>query len=329
MKPKVLVTGESIAKKFLDQLSDAGFDVHNPTHLLGEEELAHELKDSSAYLIGGDEFASAATLKDADKLKVIAFLGMDYAAFVDGPVATAKGIPITNTPGTLTQSMVEFTLGQMIDISRHITAANNTRRSPGSYAPVKTHDLASSTIGIVGLGAIGEGLARLLRPGFGAKVNYFSRTRKTHVEDEIGIKYVELDGLLETSDFVVILVSQNDQTVGMIGEREISLMKPGSYLINTSRPAIVDAKALSAALKSDKIAGATMDMYFVEPLPEITNDPYEILELPDTNLILTPHIGSMTHEARDAMSQKSVDSIINIYNGRPDPHIVNGVEVKS
>lgn len=322
MSNKILVTGTAnVNDRFLQQLRDAGFEVDSAPDLLTEDELIARLQGVSGLLHAGDEVITPRVLDATTELKVVAVLAMGYQGYIDVETATKKNIVVTYTPNTLSISVAEATIGLMLDISRIITATNNFMKHGMPMDVRKMHQLAGKRLGIIGLGSIGTEIAKKAQRGFDMEVVYFSRTKKPTVEQELGIAYAELDEVLKTSDFVVVMVSDNPSTKNMIGERELGLMKETAYIINTARPKVIDPTALYNALKSKKIAGAAMDKYYVEPYPP-AEDPYGLLKLPDDVFISTAHIGSLTHEARDAMAQANCDSLINILAGKDDPNII-------
>jgi len=322
MSNKVLVTGASVAGRFIQKLRDAGFEVDTAQDLLSEDQLIERLRGVVGLLAGGDEFISAKVLDGAPDLKVIAALAMGYRTFVDVEAAIARNIIVTYTPNTLTKSVAEFTMGHLINIARIITASNNRMKHGIPVEIRKMHELAGKRVGIIGLGSIGTEIAKKCIRGFDMEVVYFSRTRKPEVEEELGLIYLELDELLKTSDFVVIMTSDNPTSRGMIGVRELGLMKPSAYLVNTARPEMVDPHALHDVLATGKISGVGMDTYYVDPLPSPQDDPYGLLALPDDVFVVTDHMGSLTHEARDAMAEANCTSIINILAGQEDPNLI-------
>lgn len=321
MNGRVVVTGSSVAERFLVPLSDAGLEIDMAPGDMDEAALSERLEGASAYLLGGDEFVSADALARADELKVIAFLGVGYESFVDASAAAEKGIPVTNTPGTLTQSVAEFTLGLTLNATRLLSVYIGRGFSPDAPAEEKQHDLASLRVGIVGLGAIGTRLAEMLVQGIGSEVSYFSRTRKSDEETRLGIKYLELADLASQSDVLIVMTPGNDETEGLLGKDVLGSLPDGSILVNTARPAIVDSLALSEALDAGRVSVAVFDDFYSA---EDVN--YEALAdfYPD-RLQVTRHIGSLTHEARDGMAIKCVNSILNVLKSGTDEYIVNGV----
>lgn len=317
MKNKVLVTGTSVSDELLTPLRDAGLHIENPVHLLSEDELTAELDGAVAYLLGGDEIATRRALEAAKELKVVAFLGVGYESFIDVKAAAQLGIPVTNTPGTLTDSVAEFTVGQLINANRRLTEYVNLYRSGGSGQEEKQRDLASRTVGIIGLGAIGTRIAEILRQGFNASVVYYSRTRKPETEDRLGVTYVDLHTLAESSSAIVVMTPGNDSTRGLVDSSVLSAVQPGSLLVNTARPEVVDANALHAALSDGRVGVAVVDGFY-----EGAEGAKLLADFGPDRLLVTGHIASLTTDARDGMARKAVSSILNILNSGTDEYIV-------
>jgi glyoxylate reductase len=228
---------------------------------------------------------------------------------VDIPAATARGIPVGNTPEVLTDSTADLAVALMLGISRRICEGERLVRqgewstwSPGWHLG---RDLHSSTVGIVGGGRIGTAVARRLE-GFGCELIVAGRSGPT-----------PFDELLERSDFVSLHVPLADETRGLIGEAELRAMKETAYLVNTARGPLVDQHALARALREGWIAGAALDVTDPEPLP-----PYDpLLEAP--NLLVIPHLGSATHATREAMAEIAVANLGAGLEGERMPNCVN------
>jgi glyoxylate reductase len=315
----VLVTGSSVDDRFLEPLRAAGLEVRNLTHLLSEDELGKELTTSSAYLLGGDEVATATALSETSTLKVIAFLGVGYESFIDVPAATTRGIAVTNTPGTLTNSMAEFTIGQLLNARRRLTQYTEAFMSGRHDTETKQRDLAGTSIGIVGLGTIGTRVAETLRIGFGCDVSYFSRTRKPDVEERLGVTHRPLQELAANSDALVVLTPGNAETAGLIGDAVLENIKPDSLLINTARASIVNPASLLKALESGRVSIAVLDGFYDSDVPERE----ALLALGMERLLVTGHIGSLTSDARDGMAIMAVQSILNFLTNGTDAHVLN------
>ncbi len=300
------------------------------THSDSREDLLEKVRHADAAIIGGSVF-NEEVFEVGSRLKIVARHGVGYDR-VDVKAASERKIYVTITPSPeLIGAVAEFALGLILSLAKKIPMADRYVRSE-EYArteiwyspslqkmdPSPIVNLQGRLLGIVGLGRIGREIAIKGRC-LGMKIQYFDITRNHSLEKEYGFEYVELDDLLAESDFVSVSVPLTDQTRGLIGQREISLMKPTAYLINTARGAVLDQKALHDALKKGKIAGAGLDVVEEEPLSP--SDP--ILEL--NNVIVTPHVGGASAESHRAMAIMAGEDVIRVLQGkRPDlSHLVN------
>ncbi|HZG48604.1 MAG TPA: D-glycerate dehydrogenase [Thermoleophilaceae bacterium] len=228
---------------------------------------------------------------------------------VDLEAASARGIPVGNTPEVLTESTADLALALMLALCRrvvegeaHVRAGRWDTWEPGLMLG---RDLHGTTVGIVGLGRIGRAVARRLE-GFGAEVLHTSRSGGLPLEE-----------LLERSDFVTLHCPLTPDTRGLIGERALARMKPSAYLVNAARGPVVDTAALAAALHAGEIAGAALDVTDPEPLP----GGHPLLGAP--NLLVVPHIASATHATRERMTEIAVDNLLAGLAGEPMPFSAN------
>jgi|SRR5581483_1727112 len=255
----------------------------------------------------------------APKLKVISGFGVGYD-YVDVAEATRRGILVCNTPGVLAETTADQAWALLLAAARNTVRGDRYVRSGAwqGYNPALLlgAEVHGSTIGIIGMGAIGAAVARRAK-GFGLRVLYTSRTRKPEIEAALGADYRSLDALLAESDFVSINCALTPETRGLIGARELALMKPSAILVNTARGPIVDQRALADALRRRQIAGAALDVFEREPLP--ADDP--LLEC--EHVVLAPHLGSATHATRARMSRVAAENIVAALQGRRPPHLVN------
>jgi glyoxylate reductase len=314
----ILVTGNSVADEFLRPLVDAGYQIRNPTHLLSEEELASELAESAGYLLGGDEAATSRALQNAKDLRIIAFLGVGYESFVDVDAATQLGILVTNTPGTLVDSVAEFTVGQLLNARRRLTQYSNAYRRGEHGTEEKQRDLAHHAVGIVGLGTIGTRIAEILRFGFNASVKYYNRTRRPAEESRLGVSYLPLEELAKSSEALIVMVPGNDSTRALISSQVIESMSPGAILVDTARPEVVDPVALRAGLATGQLSVAVFDGFYDDPIASDLLGAFG-----EDRLLVTGHIASLTHDARDSMARKAVASILNVMRTGDDEYVVN------
>jgi len=258
-------------------------------------------------------------LERAPYLKVIANngVGIDH---IDIQAASVRKIPVTNTPGVLTDETADLTFALILATARRIVEGDaKTREGEFKYwAPMHFlgWKVTGKTLGIVGLGRIGQAVAKRAR-GFDMKVVYHSRTRlDPSQEKDLGVSFLPLDELLREADFVSLHVPLSPSTRHMIGNRELGIMKPSACLINTARGAVVDEKALVLALREGSIRSAGLDVYENEPdlSPGLTNL---------KNVVLLPHVGSATIETRTKMALMAAENLLAGLRGERPPNIVN------
>ncbi len=314
MKHKVIVQVDWPKDVFL-KLSDIA-EVKFVTSKI-KEELMGELKDADA-LVAGVTPIDKELLDNAPRLRIIARFGVGYDN-VDVEECTKRRIYVTYTPNALSDAVADLTLGLIICLARRIVQADRYVRTtwgkPESPAFPLGVDLSGKKLGIVGLGRIGSAVARKAKV-FDMEIIYFDTVRKVSLEEKLGIQYVDLKTLLKNSDFVTIHVPLNESTRGLIGERELKIMKKSAYIVNTSRGPVIDEDALYTALKEGWIAGAALDVFKEEPLP--LNSPLKKLE----NVVLTPHIGSASKETRRRMAEMDVRNIRSVLEGKVPPNPV-------
>jgi glyoxylate reductase len=258
-------------------------------------------------------------LEYASNLKVISNMAVGYNN-IDIEAASEKGIMVTNTPGVLTEATADLTFSLLMATARRIPEAAQFLRNGkwASWSPMLLtgQDVFGATIGIIGMGRIGEAVARRAT-GFNMDILYYNRSRKKEVENELGATYVELHDLLAQSDFVVVLAPYTEETKNMISEKELALMKGSAILINVARGGIVNEADLFTALKEHKIWAAGLDVFEQEPIPQ----DHPLLSLP--NVVLLPHIGSASIITRITMSELAAKNILQALKGETPDHLVN------
>lgn len=243
---------------------------------------------------------------------------------IDLDCATRHGIYVTNTPGVLTEATAELTWALILAVARRIVEADrfvrqgDWLRSGTAWHPkmMLGMELMGKTLGIVGLGRIGARVAEIGKV-FGMRVVYYDAVRRRDLEEKYGFEYVDLYKLAEVSDIVSVHTPLSKETYHLINEEFLKRMKRTAIIINTARGAIIDTDALVKALREKWIAGAGLDVFEREPLP-----PDHPLTKFD-NVVLAPHIGSATYEARLAMAQAVADNLIAFYKGEIPPNLVN------
>jgi glyoxylate reductase len=283
------------------------------------EILARELAEVDGLLCMLTETIDSELLDQAENLKVISNMAVGYNN-IDVTAATDKGIAITNTPGVLTETTADLTFALLMASARRVVEADSFLREGKwkTWSPMLLtgQDIHGSTLGIIGLGRIGEALARRAK-GFNMNIIYHSRSPKPEIESELGLEYVEMEELLEISDFVCVLTPYTPETMDLIGQEQLSLMKSNAILINTSRGGVVNEAALYTALEENKIWGAGLDVFEEEPL----SLDHPLLRLP--NVVTTPHIGSASINTRLKMADLAADNLVKVLREEKNQNIVN------
>ena len=319
IKPKVFVTR---------QLPDTGIKmlkkccqvrVYPKDQVIPRKELLRNVKWADALLCLLTDKIDKEVLDANPKLKIVANYAVGYDN-IDIKYATQKKIPVTNTPGALEHAVAEHTFALLMSIARRIPESDRFVRA-GKYKTwepllLMGSELQGKTLGIVGLGRIGTGVAQRAAKGMGMKVLYYDVKRNEQFERDYDATYVNMKVLLKTADFITLHVPLLPSTHHLIGKKELSLMKKTAYLINTSRGPVIDEKALVHALRKKQIAGAALDVYEFEPRLSLGLRALQ-------NVVLTAHTASATWEARSAMSMVAAQNILTVLAGKKAPSVVN------
>ena len=320
MAAKVFAT-QPIPEKAMSRLREVAEVELNPdsTHIITKSELIAALTRNNYLLCLLHDRVDAEIINASPDLKVIASMAVTPAG-VDVPAATLRRIPVTTIPPFVTEATADLNWALLLAVARRIVEGDRALRSgifPGSQSiHFVGGEVNSKTLGIIGLGAIGEAVARRAR-GFSMRILYTKRRRLDEArEAALGVEYRNLDSLLTESDFVSVNAALGPETIHLIGDRELRLMRPSAYLINTARGPIVDEKALVRALTEKRITGAALDVYEHEPMVEP-----ELIDLP--NVVLTPHLGSAALDTRTRIADILVENVIAVIEGRQPPNIYN------
>jgi glyoxylate reductase len=283
------------------------------------KELIQQAAGSDGLLCLLTDRVDEALLSRTPRLCVVSNMATGYDN-IDIDSATRNGVLVTRTPGVLSETTAEFAIALLFAAARRVPEADRLVRDGQwkTWGPdvLLGYDLAGSTLGIVGLGGIGEAVARRAR-AIEMRVVYHSRTRKKDLERELGIRYVTLPALLQRSDFVTLHAPLTDETRHMISRPELESMKPHAVLINTARGPLVDQQALYRALKAGSIGAAALDV--TDPEPIAKDDPLLTLD----NVLVTPHIASASVATRSRMAMLAAENLVQALGGRLPKHTVN------
>jgi phosphoglycerate dehydrogenase-like enzyme len=320
MSWKVLITARTlneVGKEALAILRAAGCELTIPPRFgpYPANELQPLLKGHDAVFASMDKFTPAVLKSDeAARLKMISRWGVGYDA-IDVPTATAQGVVIGYTPGLLNETVADFAFALLLSVARQVHIGYQTM-SQGLWQGAWGTDVFGKTLGIIGCGRIGQAMARRAA-GFNMRLLGYDIQCDPDTLAKAGVDLVSLDELLAQSDFVSLHAALTSDSRGMIGEAQLRKMKPGAYLINTARGALVDEEALARMLREKVIAGAAVDAFVVEPLPK----EHPLRDVP--NLLLTPHLASFARETGERVSRTGAQAIVDLMNGRKPQFVVN------
>ncbi len=298
--------------------------VHEDDRPMTRKELEKSMKDIDAVIPMLYDRIDDRLLDLAPRLKIVANLAVGTDN-IDIPACTERGIAVTNTPGVLTEATADLTFALILSAARHVVTADRYLREGrfNGWDPLLFNGagLDGKVLGIIGMGRIGRAVARRGR-GFDMEIFYYSRTPlPDDLASELEATYLPLDDLVKKADILTLHLPYSSQVHHLIDKQRLNLMKPEAYLINTARGAHVDEKSLVEHLKSEKIAGAALDVYEHEPMiaPGLAAL---------NNVTLLPHLGSATDEARSAMAEIAAVSVSDILTGKRPEYILNPEAIK-
>jgi gluconate 2-dehydrogenase len=309
-KPKILIA-RAIFPEVVSRL-EQHFEVeaNQSDSTWSKAELAEKLKDKDGAFTTGSDRIDAEVLAVCPRLKICANMAVGYNNF-DIDAMTAAGVLATNAPDVLTETTADFGFALLMATARRVTESEHYLRagkwSKWSFDMFAGSDIHGSTLGVLGMGRIGQGIAKRGAHGFGMKVIYHNRSRlDAALEAECKASYVSKEELLRTADHVVLVLPYSPASHHTIGAAELALMKPTATLVNIARGGIVDDAALAKALRDRTISAAGLDVF--EGEPKVHPD---LLTVP--NVVLTPHIASATVPTRLAMANLAVDNLIGFF----------------
>ncbi|PRS29385.1 bifunctional glyoxylate/hydroxypyruvate reductase B [Bacillus sp. RJGP41] len=318
MKPKVYIARPVPAKVEAFISKYCQYEKWNGPEPITRSQLLKQISDAEGLLITGekidDEF-----LDHAPRLKAVSNISVGYNNF-DLEAMKKRSIIGTNTPGVLDETVADLALALMLSAARRIPEMDKLVKDGKwgnkSDEPLFGVDVHGKTLGIIGMGRIGESIARRAKFGFNMEVLYHNRRRKSEVEETLSTTYSSLDHLLRESDFVLLMVPYTPETRHLMGREQFALMKKSAIFINTSRGQTVDEKALIEALRNKEILAAGLDVFEKEPISH--DNP--LLAMP--NVVTLPHIGSATHQTRFDMAMLAAKNLVAVVTGREISNVV-------
>ena len=316
---RVLVSGRISEDVIFRLKEEHTVEVHGEDRPMERQKLLDSICEKEGLLCMISDRIDTELLEKAGCLRMIANYAVGYDN-IDLQAATARGIPVSNTPGVLTDSVADLTFALILATARRVVEGDKRNRE-GKFqfwAPLLFlgSEVSGKTLGIVGLGNIGRAVARRAR-GFNMRILYYNRRRLEKSEEiSLGVEYLDIKTLLAESDFVSLHVPLTKQTRHLVGRKELEKMKRTGYLINASRGPVVHEEALVTALREGWIAGAGLDVY--ENEPSLASGLKEL-----ENAVLLPHLGSATQETRFRMASKAAENLLSGLKGKKPPNCLN------
>ncbi len=289
-----------------------------------EETLMEESRDVDAIVIRALGMITAKIMDNAPRLKVVGRHGVGVDN-IDVEAATRRGIPVVYTPEANAEAVADHTMGLIIALAKNIVQGSCALKFKGNWSfryEQRGTDVYGKTLGIFGLGRIGRRVAKRAK-GFDMKVLVYDPYVNKDTASRVGVKLVDLETLLRSSDFVTIHVPLTEETRKFLGEREFNLMMPGAFLVNTSRGGVVDERAMIEALSTGRLAGAGLDVFEKEP-PDPENPLFKF-----DNVVVTPHMASHTVESLRKMALEVAKGVVKVLKGETPTNIVNPKVLKA
>ncbi|WP_204502032.1 2-hydroxyacid dehydrogenase [Aquibacillus albus] len=318
LKPKVLIT-EQIPNEILDYIQESCDCITwEKEGKMPRAEVLEQIDEVDGLLTTHIKIDDE-LLSQANQLKIVSDISVGYNNY-DIEALKNHNIFATHTPYVLDETVADLVFSLILSVARRIPELDRFvkegkwEKSIGEEGFGK--DVHSTTMGIIGMGRIGEKIARRASLGFGMDVLYYKRTPNPELEEKLGATYVEFETLLEQSDFVVVMTPLSDTTYHLIGEKEFNKMKKDAFFINASRGPVVNEKALIQALKEKKIAGAGLDVFEQEP----TDPNNELLKM--DNVVTLPHIGSATKKTRFDMAMVAAQNLVDGVTGKTPKYVI-------
>lgn len=320
-KPNILVARAVFPEVIARLEQQFEVEANQTDEMWSKVQFIEHLQGKEGAFTTGVERIDAEVLSACPQLKICANMAVGYNNF-DIDAMTAAGVLATNAPDVLTETTADFGFALLMATARRLTESEHYLRAGKwnrwSYDMFAGADIHGATLGILGMGRIGQGIAKRGALGFGMKVIYHNRSRlDAGLEAECKARYVGKEELLKTADHLVLVLPYSPETHHTIGATELALMKPTATLINIARGGIVDDAALAVALRDKRIAAAGLDVFEGEPAVNPA-----LLTVP--NVVLTPHIASATMPTRLAMANLAADNLLAFFGGKEPVTPLNG-----
>jgi gluconate 2-dehydrogenase len=307
VKPQVLIC-RRVFPEVLERLrGHFGVEANEGDDTWSRDELIRRLQGKAGVYVTGTQPIDAALLAACPQLRAVCSLAVGYNN-IDVAACTARGVMVTNAPGVLTETTADFGFALLMATARRIAESERFLRrgawNKWSVDLFAGSDVHGATLGVLGMGRIGQAIARRGARGFAMPVIYHNRSRlPAEVEAELGARYVTREALMGESDHVVVVTPYSAESHHLVGADELALMKPTATLVNIARGGVIDDAALAAALRGGRLAGAGLDVFEGEPAVHP-----DLLAL--DNVVLTPHIASSSLPTRRAMAEHAADNLI-------------------
>lgn len=311
MKPKVFIS-QPVSEHVEQYIANhCEYTLWRKNEKISKSELLIEASGCHG-ILGAGTAMDRKMLEQALQLRAVSAISVGYN-HMDIPAYLERNVIVTHTPYVLDDTVADLALSLMLATARRLPELDQLVKK-GEWEKGSEHnhfglDVHHKVLGIIGMGRIGEAVAKRAKWGFDMEVVYYNRHRNQQAENKLGVFYSDLEALLEQSDFVLLMVPLTPQTVQLIGQREFQVMKKTAIFINASRGQTVDEQALIEALQTGQIYGAGLDVYQQEPIEK----DHPLLKLP--NAVTLPHIGSATAETRERMAMTAAESLVKVLYG--------------
>lgn len=318
-KIRVLFTGCTFSDDKINSLKNIGIEIIDGRTDYSEDELCEILKDFDCYINGGDEICTKKVIENNSHLKLITFMGTGYQKYIDIETAKKYNISVSYTPNANAKAVAEYTVALILDAVKKVTYSNNQVKNK-EWNKIKTFNLEGKVLGIIGMGAIGSHIAKILCDGFGMKLIYNSRNTKKDIDTKYHTKMISLNEVFSKADIVSINATYTSENKNMINKEQLELMKKESILVNTARQELINKQDLYSIIKENRINAVAMDGFYDEPITVDIQD--EFLLLDDSKFIITPHNAYNSQDALFEMERMIIESLEDVAYNRDIRNLV-------